>query len=439
MATTTDIQHPHSSSLPTELWVDIFQRLDNRALLAVAQTCRHLHGIALALYLDQNEIAHPLGKDLDIVTDREHTNLPIIGALYPLSHVGTLAVTYRKLPVARLFKVIYATQIFVSRVASVRDFSIHLDYFDTGDLASSGADLLRALDALIGALDGKLHNLFYIDSQCYSYRGKWQGSSVPHLISRPLRSLSAVHIRGDFMFHEACIRWMTETLNVSPITSLHISLLSYVTTANWADFTGRLALPNLLTLNLDGFKGVRIRDLATFLRRHPTLRKLRCIGTLAAERTILGMGRTSALPASALPNLSELEANTQVAWLVLSRGAASQLAKLVLQDFKKSYERSRNESYSDYVQGALESLVGRERPLELVVGFYALCRDFLFANRAGQRDARVEIKAHCVRKLTILHFLHWFAYGDENKAIVRYHICFFRIGRDAECRVLLRG
>ena len=421
MATTTGTQQAPSSSLPTELLVDIFQQLDNRALLAVAQTCRHLHAIALSLYLDRNEIVHPLGKDLDIVTEREHKNLPLIGALHPLSHVDTLAVTYKKVPTARLCKVIRTAQLFVSRAASVRDFEIHLDYFDTGDLASSGADILQALDALIGALDGKLHNMFYIDSQCYSYRGKWQGSGVPRLIARPLRTLSAVHICGDFMFHEACIRWMTETLNISPITSLHISLLSYVIIANWAEFTGRLALPNLLSLDLGGFKGVRIRDLAAFLRRHPTLRQFRCIGELAGERTILGMGRTNALPASALPNLSELEANAQVAWLVLARGAAPQLAKLVLQDVGRSLESPRHEKFGDYVQNALESLVGRKQSLELVVGFYKLSRDFLFAS-PGRRDARVETKARCVRALTISHFLHWSEYVDESFAIVRYHI-----------------
>lgn len=163
-------------------------------------------------------------------------------------------------------------------------------------------------------------------------------------------------------------------------------------------------------LELRGALELSLRDLAAFLSRHPTLQELR----LPRERQSCWSPKlTGALPKKLLPHLAKLSASSEAACYVLSRGAAPQLATLVLLEVGGGDVHNGWGNGVTLLQRALECLARRQQPVELQVHLKRLSLGALEVN-AAMRATRMETKACCVRALIIADWDVGPGSGDES-------------------------
>jgi hypothetical protein len=243
------------TDLPNELLDAITRLVGDDDLLALAVLCKRLNCVAIEIY---------------------HARMGINGVFLSISDLPHSTTSFHALKGIRLsFKsrnflsiTCYFSSNFIGEMKEVQRTlttistlnTIALNFTSMCNSLSVNWMFSSSLSLLLDALQGK---------SCNSLELTGNGTPIPYqtIFARPLVDLKCASL---ISIPEAITDWVTPSLNTSQITKFHLCDKILAATKS---FLASLDLPSLLDFHISSWRH-SVRDLITFLGRHPSITSL---------------------------------------------------------------------------------------------------------------------------------------------------------------------
>jgi hypothetical protein len=366
--------------LPTELIIMVLDLIeDDDSLYSLSLSSKTLHQLALPVF-----IAHQDGEfsdgNLTMIGPSEKMLRAMRIALH-VEHLESISITFNRFPLS-----MKSLGRLIQRMSHVRTVRLTYDLPYTGIFPFGVGE---GIENIMMAL---------VDKSCeaLTLSGQGQGWLIGEVFFyarspqdvTPLNTLKTMHIHSVLLCPRLQNR-IIKSLNSSPVQSLNLHHLqfTYGPLSSVGEILHLLTLPALSFLAIASEK-LQFSDLAAFLCRHPgvTAFILQCKAPIPPD--------CPAIPASALPNLLELQAPPHhIRYLLRTRGLCPELNRLVIRaDHDGLWEDDRYPFR--YVEDSLATLTRRHKVnyLGLYVPSASQAEEWLTTGCHARRGKRRDVE-----------------------------------------------